>query len=127
MENGDDKAKEGQVLNRVIRRTSSGWELEADLRHAELIVQSLGLEDCKTVATPGVDMPENSVVDNEDEDEEETLAPEQATLYRRIGAMCNYLQPDRPDIQYATKEVCVEEWPSRHLDRGRCSSALDDT
>ena len=23
-----------------------------------------------------------------------------------IGAMCNYLQPDRPDIQYAIKEVC---------------------
>ena len=93
------------MLNRVISRTGRGWELEADLRHAELIVQQLGLVDGKTVITPGVDMPEASAMD-EDEDEEEALSPEQATMYRFIGARCNYLQPDRPDIQYATKEVC---------------------
>ena len=29
---------EGQILNRVVRITESGWELEADLRHAELII-----------------------------------------------------------------------------------------
>ena len=94
------------MLNRVIRTTGSGLELEADLRHAELIVQQLGLCDGKTAATPGVGMLETSVVD--EEEEEETLAPEQATVYMAIGARCNYmyLAPDRPDIQYATKEVC---------------------
>ena len=102
--NGEPKAREGQVLNRVIRRTGSGWELEADLRHAELIVQQLGLGDGKTAATPVVDMPETSVVD--EEEEEETLAPEQATVYMAIGSRCNYLAPDRPDLQYATKEAC---------------------
>ena len=40
---GDHKKTEGQVLNRVVKRTDNGWELEADLRHAELIVEQLGL------------------------------------------------------------------------------------
>ena len=35
---GAKKLSEGQVLNRVIRRTRGGFELEADLRHAELII-----------------------------------------------------------------------------------------
>ena len=29
---------EGNILNRVIRGTKSGWELEADPRHAELLI-----------------------------------------------------------------------------------------
>ena len=32
---GDKKKNEAQVLNRVVRRSDEGWELEADLRHAE--------------------------------------------------------------------------------------------
>ena len=27
-------------------------------------------------------------------------------MYRAIVARCNYLQPDRPDIQFAVKEAC---------------------
>ena len=65
----------------------------------------MGFADGKTAMTPGVDVPETSAID-EDSDEEEALAPEQATIYRAIGARCNDLQPDCPDIQYATKEVC---------------------
>ena len=36
---GGEKKQEGQVLNRVVRRTDDGWELEADLRNAELIIE----------------------------------------------------------------------------------------
>ena len=35
--------KEGKVLNRIVRCTSGGWELEADPRHAELVVEQLGV------------------------------------------------------------------------------------
>ena len=28
---------EGKVLNRIIRRSSAGWELEADMRHGEFL------------------------------------------------------------------------------------------
>ena len=42
------------MLNRVVRLTKDGREVEADLRHAELIVETLGLKDAKAVSTPGV-------------------------------------------------------------------------
>jgi hypothetical protein len=39
---GSGKSKgevsEARILNRIIRRTDSGWEYEADQRHADLIV-----------------------------------------------------------------------------------------
>ena len=49
------KRKRGQVLDRFVRYTDSGWELEADLRHAKLIVEQLGLMDDKRANTAGVD------------------------------------------------------------------------
>ena len=44
------------MLNRVLRHTKEGYELEADLRHAELIIEQLEIGDAKTVVTPGVDL-----------------------------------------------------------------------
>ena len=90
------------MLNRVVRRTKYGWELEADLRHAELIIEQLGLQDAKSVSTPGI----SSLVPDNDDDDTDLLSPADATVYRAITARCNYLQPDRLDIQYAVKEVC---------------------
>ena len=49
--------QETRVLNRIIRWTSRGWEYEADQRHAELIVKEMGMEDAKSVKTPGEDVP----------------------------------------------------------------------
>jgi hypothetical protein len=96
---GKGKSAEGQVLNRVVRRTSAGFELEADLRHAELIVEQLGLQDAKDVSPPGVDLPAVGGGDAQgaEEQEEEGLPPAEATQYRGIAARCNYLQPDRPE------------------------------
>ena len=42
---GKDDASESKILNRIVRRTSGGWELEADLRHAELIIERI--RSCK--------------------------------------------------------------------------------
>jgi hypothetical protein len=103
---GKDKTSEGQVLNRVVRRTERGFELEADLRHAELIIEQLGLQDSKAVSTPGVDPPASGGGDDEETVEEPELPAAEATQFRGIAARCNYLQPDRPDIQYAVKECC---------------------
>ena len=104
LKDGTMKVKEGQVLNRVVRRTADGWELEADLRHAELIIKQLGLEDANAVSTPGL---ANLGPRAEDDDSvDELLAPAEASLYRAIVARCNYLQPDRPDVQFAVKEAC---------------------
>ena len=51
---GEKDAKEIRVLNKVIRYTEEGIELEADPRHAELVVRQFGLEEAKASPTPGV-------------------------------------------------------------------------
>ena len=93
-------------MSRVVRHTPRGFKLEADIRHAELIIEQLDLEPSKFVVTPGVDTEVVTCAVWNDEPEGEELAPEFVTKYRAIAARCNYLQPDRPDIQYAVKECC---------------------
>ena len=93
------------MLNRVVRRTGWGFELEVDLRHAELIVEQLGLQDAKFVSTPGVDMPVGGGVEDIDA-EQEPLPAAEATLFRGIAARCSYPQPDRSEIQYVVMECC---------------------
>ena len=45
--------KEMKILNRIVRIDHEGLAYEADPRHVELLVKSLGLEDCKFSSTPG--------------------------------------------------------------------------
>ena len=99
---GVEKLNEGQVLNRVIRHTHDGYELEADLRHAELIIEQLELQSAKAVVTPGTDIDVECQAWTEEPEEDELSAAE-STRYRAIAARCKYLQLDRPDIQFAIK------------------------
>ena len=46
-------AREIKVPNKIIRLTESGVELEADPRHAELVVRELGVEGCRVSKVPG--------------------------------------------------------------------------
>ena len=45
--------REIRVLNKVVRYTDAGIELEADPRHAEIVVRDLGLTDSKISKVPG--------------------------------------------------------------------------
>ena len=98
---GVDDVAEARVLNRVLRRTAQGWELEADQRHAELVVKALDLMEAKTVSTPGEEPKPWQEVDDAIE-----LGPRQATEYRGLAARINYLALDRADLQFATKQAC---------------------
>ena len=100
----EDSAEEGKALNRVIKCTVAGYELEADARHAELILEQMGEHAKGTLTSPGVDMPEPE----EGAPEQEPPSKEEASLYRGIAARCNYLSSDRPDIQFSVKEACRE-------------------
>ena len=42
-----------RILNRILTLTDAGLEYEADPRHTELLVRSLGLTDCRFISTPG--------------------------------------------------------------------------
>ena len=88
-----------RILNRCMEWRSEGLAYEADPRHAEIVVNELGLKDCKPVVTPGI-----KVVYNE-EDEDPRLNSEESTKYRRLVARLNFLAQDRHDIAYATKEL----------------------
>ena len=70
--------------------------MQADLRHAELIVKQLGLENAKELTCPSADEPVRP-------DDHENLNAEYTTQYKSIVARANYLSMDRPDIQYAVK------------------------
>ena len=99
---GRDSQQEGKVLNRLNRCTGAGWEVEADPRHAELVVEQLGIED-KGLSTPGV-----SGIDEEDTEEAVPLEREDITRYRGVTTRCNYLAADRLDCVFAIKEGCRE-------------------
>ena len=49
--------QEVQILNKIVRWTPAGIELEADPRHAEIVIRELGLEQAKPVTTPGIKPP----------------------------------------------------------------------
>ena len=90
---------EGKVLNRIFTRTLSGWEMEADSRHAELIIEQFGLEDDKCLVTPGV-----SGADEEDLEEDTALISNDTTMYRGVIARCIYVGTDRPGRLFVIKE-----------------------
>ena len=97
---GVGREPEGKILNRIVRWTKEGYEVEADPRHAELVIQQLNLEGTRSLSSPGVDGAD------EDGEDDVALVGENATKYRGIAARINYLSFDRPDVQFATKEVC---------------------
>ena len=97
---GPDDAKEGRVLNRVIRWCEDRIEYEADPRQIERLVSECGLEGAKGVATPGVKPTFKQL-------EESTEIPGHlTTAFRSAAARGNYLSADRLDVQFACKEVC---------------------
>ena len=81
--------------------TEFGFELEADQRHAEMIVAQMGLTEAKGVNTPG-----EAEKPHEVEENRELLGKEEAATFKSVAARANYLAQDRPDIMYAMKEVC---------------------
>lgn len=94
-------AKEVSILNRVVRWQGDTMEYEADPRHVEKLLRDMHMEDCKPLSSPGV-----KVTADELEEDGKPLVGEAVTLYRSGAARCNYLSVDRPDIPFATKEMC---------------------
>ena len=92
-------AKEIHVLNRLIRWTPDGITLEADPKHAEKMLEDMGMEHCNESVVPGVK-------EKAGEDDGEELDPKDAKLFRSVVARANYLAQDRPDVRFACKELC---------------------
>ena len=78
------------------------------------------MENCKPLSTPGVKPTCPLPLHGEDEDvsEAEPLPSAIQTVFRGGAARCNYLSSDRPDISFATKELCRSMSAPREEDMG---------
>ena len=97
---GPQDNKEVKILNRVVRWTPQGVEYEADPRHVEQIIRDLELVGAKSVTTPGLKPTFEQACHSK------LLHQGKLRPFRAIAARANYLAMDRPDIQYAAKEIC---------------------
>ena len=95
-----EDAKEGLILNRVVRYTEDGLEYEADPRQAEKLILQCGLADSNTVATPGVRLSFAGIK------QVTPLRQELHSAFRGSAARGNYLSADRIGFQLAANEVC---------------------
>ena len=68
--------------------------MEADPRHAELVVEQLGLQDDSGIGTPGL-----SGADEDNNDDDFPLTGTDITSYRGVIAQCNCLGTGRPDCR----------------------------
>ena len=97
---GPDDDKQGQLLNRLLTIESDALVLEADPRHAELLIAQLGLAKASTVVTPSVKH------EYEELTESPFLQGAAITQYRGISARARFLSEDRYDISFPAKELC---------------------
>lgn len=94
-----------KILNRSVRVTDKGYDIEADPRHAELVTDQIarwdgGKETIREVTTPCMG------VDADMEDMKHELSSQQLHAFRSMAARCLYLSLDRHDIQFSANEVC---------------------
>lgn len=90
--------QDATILNRLIHYDASNQETtyEADPRHVQILARELGLQDAKTVNTPGV---------SQKMSDSPALSSEMMSRYRSLTMRANYLAMDRPDIAYSAKEL----------------------
>jgi hypothetical protein len=94
------------ILNRTVRWVGDVIEYEADMKHAKVICEEMGLDASSRGLTTA------TVKETREEVEEwmaeELLGKSEATRFRGLAARSNYLAQDRMDLQYAAKELCRE-------------------
>ena len=95
---GPEDIKEATVLNRCVRWRNDGVVFEADPTHVEKMLETARMADCKANTVPATK--------EEHPGEDAPLEGEQCRAYRSAVARANYLSQDRPDIRFATKELC---------------------
>jgi hypothetical protein len=97
---GSGDAKQASVLNRIVHWSDDGVWCEADPRQAERLVSECGLDGAKSVCTPGIRESAAEVAADSE------LEPRLLRAFRAAAARANYLAQDRPDCQFASKEIC---------------------
>ena len=76
-----------RILNKIVRETPNGIELEADPRHAEIAIKELGLQDAKASPVPGSKEEAKKVVEEEVPKKEMASTKVRRDLQRELGAI----------------------------------------
>ena len=110
-----DCVQELSFLNKVVRLVEDDgevcFEVEADQRHAEIIVKEMGLESGKTADTP-------EVKDKDGEAESSPLlAAADTRQYRSLTMRAAYLAADRADIGNTVKNLARRMQQPRVFDQ----------
>ena len=92
-------------MNRVIRATPEGWEYECDQRHAEIMIEALGMTGCKPLGTPAAEE-SHKTTEAEEAQGLEPFNNEDTTAFRGLVARANYMAQDRAELQFPVKELC---------------------
>ena len=92
-----------RVLNRVLSWRSGGIQHEADPRHQEILISELE-QGVRGLSTPGVKNPQRK--DGDGDGAESLLNEAEAHSFRSTAARASYLALDRPDLAFATEELC---------------------
>lgn len=79
--------QEVKLLNRAMRITQEGVEVEADPRHAELIIKELGLAGGRSASTPAVRRTKT-----QEEEEDVELDAQRSKIFKSAAARANYLR-----------------------------------
>ena len=99
-----DEVRSAKFLGRTIRWTDAGIEYEGDTKLRADLLSEWGMEDCKSVLTPGEKEAKSEDQDDENDQREEMQSTD-ATAYRRGVAKINFMCQDRMDMGFASKEL----------------------
>ena len=86
------------ILRRIVTWDENGISWEADQRHSDILLQELGVTGMNIKTPAARDRQPAS-------DDEDPLPAEQIFKYRSLAMRASYLSQDRPDLQYACREL----------------------
>ena len=101
-----------QFLGRDIAMRNYGYTWAGDPKHAQLIIQELGLQNANGVAVPVADDERHHGLETTDDSRK--MGAEEARSYRRGAARVNYMAQDRPDLAHVANLL------SRSMSRPKC-------
>ena len=97
---GDDK--EVKILGRVVRWLPDEIQYEADDKYVKTLCSEMEVDE----KSKGLDGPIVKEDCDKKDVEDVEMSKGEATHFRGLAATANFLAQDRPDIQYAAKEIC---------------------
>ena len=91
------------ILNRIVTWHENGISWEPDPRHADIIVKTLlPTSGKRNITTPCIRV---KISEQPEDEEHDHLPQEEAKEFISLAMRANYLGQDRPDLQFACREL----------------------